>query len=414
MIVLNSKPLIIGLSHLGQIFSVGWASKYGKCSVFDTNNERLNAFKQGNLAKEERFLISSYKKNKNKISFLKDKKEILSYKNIFITIDTPIDHVGKPDYDYLFEFILNLKPCFPQESNIIIYSQVYPGFSRRLLKDVFVDRKDISLVYMVETLRLGNALHEFKYPKKIIFGIDKNKFPQILNKFSCKKFIFNYETAEIYKAAVNIYLFFSVSFANLIDNFCRENNSSYQDLVAPLRLDKRIGKYSYIQASLGISGGHLERDINSIENNFNNHISKKIIYYLKKNDQNRINLLKKKIKKISLNQTIGNVLWVGASYKKEAFSESNTPLSKYIFRNKNIQQLFVYDSFFNLKKKKYKIIKNLKEFNYKKVLIIFNYASLKDIKIIKRIVAKFNCAIIDISINSALRKIIKDSINIYD
>ena len=36
------------------------------------------------------------------------------------------------------------------------------------------------------------------------------------------------------------------------------------DIMPALRMDKRIGQYSYITPGLGISGGNLERDLNTI------------------------------------------------------------------------------------------------------------------------------------------------------
>ena len=47
------KPLFLGLSHLGQVFSVSWAKKIGKCIVYDFDNQQLDNFKKGKFTIEE-------------------------------------------------------------------------------------------------------------------------------------------------------------------------------------------------------------------------------------------------------------------------------------------------------------------------------------------------------------------------
>ena len=71
------------------------------------------------------------------------------------------------------------------------------------------------------------------------------------------------------KIAVNLFLFNSVSFANLMDNYCRQHGFKFLKINNSLRDDHRIGKKSYIEPSLGLGGGHLERDVFLIKNSKN-------------------------------------------------------------------------------------------------------------------------------------------------
>ena len=57
-----------------------------------------------------------------------------------------------------------------------------------------------------------------------------------------------------------------------MSEICESLGANWKEIIPALRLDKRIGKHSYINAELGISGGNLERDIATtikIANNFN-------------------------------------------------------------------------------------------------------------------------------------------------
>ena len=60
----NKNPLFLGLTHIGQVFSIGWSEKFGGCSVFDFDKKNLNNFKAGNLTDEEPNLRKLFKKNK--------------------------------------------------------------------------------------------------------------------------------------------------------------------------------------------------------------------------------------------------------------------------------------------------------------------------------------------------------------
>ena len=64
----------------------------------------------------------------------------------------------------------------------------------------------------------------------------------------------SFNEAIITKMAINIYLSFSVTFANIIDDLCRQYNSSYSKIIQPLKNDDRIGQSAYVNPSLGFSG----------------------------------------------------------------------------------------------------------------------------------------------------------------
>ena len=43
----------LGLTHIGQVFSIGWSENFYGCSVFDFNKKLLNKFKNSKLTDEE-------------------------------------------------------------------------------------------------------------------------------------------------------------------------------------------------------------------------------------------------------------------------------------------------------------------------------------------------------------------------
>ena len=71
----------------------------------------------------------------------------------------------------------------------------------------------------------------------------------------------NYKSAELTKIAINLYLSSTLTTTNFLARASKQINASWEDITKALKLDKRIGKYAYLNKGLGISGGNLERDL---------------------------------------------------------------------------------------------------------------------------------------------------------
>lgn len=398
---MNSKPLFMGLSHLGQVFSIGWAMKNSSCSVYDMNAKNLKSYKLQQFTAEEPSLKKAFLKVKKKIKICKSIEEVKNHKIIFFTLDTPLNSKGEPDFLNIEKNIVNLIKKLKNNSHLIICSQVYCGFTDKIKKLSLKLNKKINISYMAETLKMGVALERFLNPEQLIFGTNNNDMIlKLFNKYKCPIFTLSYKEAEVIKMAINLYLMTSVTYANGIENFCRENNFQYQNIIKVLRNDKRIGKYSYIEPSLGIGGGHLERDHETIIRNTKDKLTKKLFINMKKHNENRINILFEKIKKIQKIVKINKILWIGASYKSESYSLVNSTFLKVVNKIKNKISINVYDSYYKIEEsKKYKIINNLREFNFNNICIIYNYSDAKDFNLIKKNLNYNKSKLIDLTNN---------------
>ena len=296
--------------------------------------KKLEDFANFNVTNEEPNLKKHLVKNANKIYICKSKREIKSYKNIFLTIDTPLKDNGDPEVKIIKDIIAKSVPYIGKKSNLIITSQVYCGFCDDLKKTILKKRKDINLIYMAETLIMGNALSRFTNPERLIFGAEnKNKtFFNLLKRFKCEIFILTLKEAEMVKIAVNLYLLTSVTYANAMDYYCRQFGFKFSRINQAIRADKRVGKFSYISPSLGVSGGHLERDLYTINKTSESKHVKYLFSGIKKLNSSRINLLFDEFKKLDKKFKFKKIIWIGPSYKENSFSIINSPFLK--FKNK--------------------------------------------------------------------------------
>tara|TARA_Y100001958_G_C21238461_1_gene565502 strand:+ start:1118 stop:2317 length:1200 start_codon:yes stop_codon:yes gene_type:complete len=374
----SERPLFIGLTHIGQIFSIGWVSKIGECSAYDFDQKNLINFKNKNFTNEE-ISLTKYKSKIKKIKFLNKDDEIKKYSNIFFTYDTHLSQNGVPSNLNNEKKLLKLISLAKQETNIYVLSQNYPGYLEKIKKKV---KKKINLIYMVDTLQMGNALDIFLKPNQLIFGIDNDKkkirknIAKIFNKFTCKKYFLSIYEAETIKSAINIYLYFSVSFSNLFDSLLRSKHKKYFNIIECLKNDSRIGKFAYLKPNLGISGGHLERDIFFLKKL----IPKKkvnLIKSLEELNNSRIQILFEQIKLQKKNK----ILIIGKSYKKNSYSFTNSIFKK-IEKIKKYK-ISYYDQIF--KKGNTSLLSSMK----KNDIFIFNYAKKKEIITIKNFLKKY-------------------------
>ena len=376
----KKKILFLGLSHIGQVYSTSWINNIGKCSIYDFNNTDLDKFKNKNFTEEEPGLKNiKYKKN---FTFLKNKNEIKNYDVIFFTYDTPlVRDNGKPDLSIIKK---NLKKIysikFNKKINLFITSQVYPGFTDKIISTYKNDM--INTIYFVDTLKMGIAQKSFLNPDQLIFGSNHNcvdLIRELFKKFKCKKYFLNIKEAELIKISINLYLFFSVSFSNMLDDMAKKKNINFNQILNLLKNDPRIGKHAYIQPSLGMSGGHLERDLFYFKKLSSNPLTSKFLSLIMNFNNQRKEILENEL----VNFRNKKIILIGVSYKKNSYSITNSNF-KEIFKRK----IKIFDDHFELKDfKKEIIINNLDDLNLFDIFI-YNYSNKQTLKYIKNILNK--------------------------
>ena len=410
-----SFPLFFGLTHIGQVFSLGWAHKFKNVALYDNDINLLSNFKNGNLTSEEPDLNFFFKQNKKKIFFVDKKSEIKKFKNVFFTFDTPLNYKGEPIQEIVNQKLIDTIKLLSPNTNLILLSQVYSGFTDNFYKH-FCKKRKINLIYMVDTLIMGKSFDSFLKPKRLIFGIKKKvKFLDVFNKFNCPVFFLDFQQAEMVKISINLYLFASVTFANCLDYYCREKNFKFRDITTPIKLDDRIGLNSYLNPSLGISGGHLERDLFTTLISVKNNYVKNFFEVLKKINNSRFDLLKNILFKKILLKNYSKIIWFGPSYKKESFSIKNSSYLKILnFLKKMDKELYCHDSIHKIFFLKNNIINPFVFKKKKNYLLIYNYSNSEIKNKIKNVIKKNkNIECLNISYNDFIyTRNLKNYINI--
>ena len=259
------KVAYFGLSHLGIVSAISLASKHLRCVGVDLDAQLVSKLGRQDWPIQEPGIEEAYSAAKDFITFSSDPTSLSECDIVYISQDVPTDDFGKSDLSGVETLIDLAAQNVSKDSRIIILCQVPPGFTRRMKK--YHSR----ISYQVETLVFGQAFSRAGTPERIIVGVENPEIPldaeyvHILEQFSCPILLMDYESAEFTKVSINAFLAASITTTNSLNEIAKSIGANWDSVKQALQLDRRIGPYAYLKPGLGISGGNIERDLQTLD-----------------------------------------------------------------------------------------------------------------------------------------------------
>lgn len=259
----------LGLSHLGIVSSIGWASFGSPVVAVDLDPEPVDLLSRGHLPIHEPGLDRLFADTRSRMRFTTDLSALADCPLLIVARDVPTDEANRSDPSAVLALVDAALPYLRRGVTLALMSQVPPGFTRALGARIRTRRPglDIRLYYWVETLIFGRAVERYLEPERLILGCAEPAAPlpaeldEGVRRFGCPVLPMVYESAELTKTAINLYLCGGITYANTLADLCEEVGADWSEIVPALKLDRRIGPAAYIRPSLGIAGGNLERDM---------------------------------------------------------------------------------------------------------------------------------------------------------
>jgi UDPglucose 6-dehydrogenase len=299
-----------GMSHLGIVTSAATAAKgfdvmtYGEpVAISEPGLSELLATKRSRLRSAS------------------DPSALAECELVIVSQDVPTDAANRSDLSGLRQLIAQIPPV----ETLVILSQVTPGFTRSLnLPNAF---------YQVETLIFGCAVQRALNPERFIIGCAEPNatlpaaYSKWLNAFGCPILPMRYESAELAKISINMFLVSSVTTTNTLAELCEAIGADWNEVAPALRLDKRIGPHAYLSPGLGIAGGNLERDLITVRTLAEQHgTDASIVGAWLANSRYRRDWVLRKLHETVLANTEKPVIAVwGLAYKPDTASTKNSP-----------------------------------------------------------------------------------------
>lgn len=260
----NPTVAFVGMTHLGLVSAVGTASKGFTVLGVDRDPSLIASLSAGQLPVLEPGLGEMLRANGERQKFSADFTDLRSCDVVYIAPDVPTDDNGTSDLSGIRLLIDDVAAHLAPHAILVILCQVPPGFTRNL------PLPSHRLYYQVETLVFGRAVERATQPERFIVGCADPKRPlpetyrTVLETFGCPILPMRYESAELAKISINMCLVASIGVANTMAELCEQLGADWSEIVPALKLDRRIGQYSYLAPGLGIAGGNLERDLATV------------------------------------------------------------------------------------------------------------------------------------------------------
>lgn len=257
------RVAVAGLWHLGTVTAACCAQGGHDVTAFDEDSEVVEGLQGGRLPVDEPGLaeLTASEVRAGRLRFVSYTAALAQSEILWICYDTPVDENDVADSEYVYSRVRKLLPHVPEQSLVLISSQLPVGSTAKLN----AIRPELTFAYSPENLRLGNAIEVFTKPDRIVVGVHdgrgKDRVTLLLAPFTNRIEWMSIESAEMTKHALNAFLATSVAFINEVATICEKTGADAQEVERGLKSDIRIGKGAYLHPGSAFAGGTLARDI---------------------------------------------------------------------------------------------------------------------------------------------------------
>jgi len=318
------KICVYGLWHLGSVTSASLAKLGHTVIGLDFNSEVIKDLKNGKAPISEPGLNELIQKGfqEKTLRFTTEPEKALEKIDIlWIGFDTPVDEEDRADVRAIEKNFDKISKLIPDQTKIIISSQVPVGFTR-YLRSHFNQKnpgKKVYFAYSPENLRLGKSLKTFLEPDRIIIGTnpdEKEKFFPVFSTITDRLEWMSVESAEMTKHAINAFLATSICFANEVAILCEHAGANAKDVERGLKTEERIGPKAYLNPGNAFSGGTLARDVKFLQKmSKNSHHPLYLINSVLESNNFHKTWIQRKCKEIFGNLNGKNFTVLGLTYK---------------------------------------------------------------------------------------------------
>ena len=262
-----------GLSHLGIVSSIVAAAKGFSVVGWDLDADLVSQVQSGSLPIVEPGLDDLLAEHREQLMFTADISALSACRLVYVAQDVPTDDSGRSNLDAVNDLLQRVGVAVKPGTVVVLLSQVPPGFTREAAAELISNSlgSGPELFYQVETLVFGNAVERALTPERIIVGcpnpgVDRPEaLTRYLGAFDCPILPMRYESAELCKIAINMFLVSTLATTNMLAELCEMIGAVWEEIAPALRLDRRIGRYAYLNPGLGVGGGNLLRDVATVQ-----------------------------------------------------------------------------------------------------------------------------------------------------
>ena len=264
------KITVIGLGRLGAVAAGGLAAAGHEVTGLDVDEGRVRALQEGRMPFYEPGLEDcvTAAANRGSLRFLHNESITEDLAGVvLITAGTPATANGEVDMGQVRAALAWIRSRKPGGLVLLMKSTVPPGSGVEFLRK---DLKGLEVDYFAnpEFLREGRALHDWRYPDRIVLGAEScagksiDTVKRVYSGVESPILVTDVTSAEMIKYASNAFLATRISFMNEMSSLCDAVGASIDAVSDALAMDARTG--ARVFAGVGYGGSCLPKDISAL------------------------------------------------------------------------------------------------------------------------------------------------------
>lgn len=274
------KLTIIGTGYVGLVSGTCLAEHGHTVTGVDIDRKKIALLKKGQSPIYEEGLAELIKRNitAQRLFFTTDLAESAPTSEVIsIAVGTPSAPDGSVDLTHVKQAakdIARVLTKVPKDKRlphyVIATKSTVPIGTGQLITDIIKKyyHGQFSVISNPEFLREGQAVWEFLNPDRTIIGVENDSAKKIMTElyssFPGPILTTNRITAELIKYAANSYLATSISFINSLSQLAEKVGADITQVSEGLRLDKRIGRQSFVTAGPAWGGSCFPKDVRGL------------------------------------------------------------------------------------------------------------------------------------------------------
>ncbi|MDO4413619.1 MAG: nucleotide sugar dehydrogenase [Erysipelotrichaceae bacterium] len=255
----KSSLAVVGLGYVGMPLAVAFAKKGIKVIGFDTNESKIDLYKNGIDPTHE---VGDEAIRNTEVEFTCDSSEIKKASFIIVAVPTPINQDHTPDL-YPVESASEIVGKNLSKGSVVVYeSTVYPGVTEDICVPILEKESglkcgtDFFIGYSPERINPGDPVHRLENIRKIVSGMNQETRDVIEKVYNLVIEVGTYpvssiKTAEAIKVVENSQRDINIAFMNELAMVFDRMNIDTAEVVAGMNT-----KWNALGFRPGLVGGH--------------------------------------------------------------------------------------------------------------------------------------------------------------
>jgi len=230
--------------------------------------ERIDALETGRMPFHEPGLPELLERNRARIRYTLDARELAEADALFICVQTPATYSGDADLSYVWTALDDLPRV--ERRQILVMKSTVPVGTGEKVRAALEGRglANVGYVSNPEFLSEGRAVQDFLDPDRIVIGAfadeDASAVEALYGGIEAPVVRTDVASAEMIKLASNAFLTTRISFINEIANVCELVGADVMDVARGIGLDHRLGSH-FLRAGVGWGGSCFGKDVSALK-----------------------------------------------------------------------------------------------------------------------------------------------------